>query len=108
MKELQNELPRNIETDVCIVGCGGAGLAAAVSALESGAKKIVILEKTPRTGGTTRLPGGLFAVGTRLQKDQGLEYSPDECFVHHMDATNWTCNGKLVHDWYNATSENID
>ena len=108
MKELQHKLPQNIDADVCIVGCGGGGLAAAVGALESGAKKVIILEKTPRTGGTTRLPGGLFAVGTRLQKEQGLEYSPDECFVHHMDATNWTCNGKLVHEWYNATSENID
>lgn len=43
-----------------VVVCGGglAGLAAAVTALEAGAR-VTLLEKAPELGGTTRLSGGL-------------------------------------------------
>jgi 3-oxosteroid 1-dehydrogenase len=45
-------------TDVVVVGCGGAGAMAALSANEAGASCIV-LEKMPYKGGTTVLSGGL-------------------------------------------------
>ena len=46
--------------DVIVVGAGGAGLSAAVSAAEAGAK-VLLLEKMPHIGGNTRISGGFYA-----------------------------------------------
>jgi len=50
------------EFDVIVVGAGNAALAAAVSAQEQGARRVVVLEKAPRElrGGNTHYSGGLF------------------------------------------------
>ena len=47
--------------DVMVVGAGNAALAAAVSAREQGAGRVVVLEKAPRElrGGNTHYSGGL-------------------------------------------------
>lgn len=46
-----------IETDVCVIGGGGAGLGAAVSAAQNGAS-VTLLEKTSMLGGNTIRAGG--------------------------------------------------
>jgi tricarballylate dehydrogenase len=48
--------------DVLIVGAGNAALAAATSAREHGAERVLVLEKAPRElrGGNTHYSGGLF------------------------------------------------
>lgn len=66
-----------ITTDVVIIGGGGTGLAAAGSAFENGAK-VIVLEKLATLGGSTALSGGAIgATGTRFQKEQGIEDSPE-------------------------------
>src|SRR5438093_8396840 len=47
--------------DVIVIGAGNAALAAAVSACEQGAARVVALEKAPRElrGGNTHYSGGL-------------------------------------------------
>ncbi|MSQ56954.1 MAG: FAD-dependent oxidoreductase [Limnohabitans sp.] len=58
--------------DVIVVGAGGSGLAAAVSAAESGAS-VLVLESQQRPGGTSRMAvGSISAAGTRLQKQAGI------------------------------------
>lgn len=49
-------------SDVLIVGSGVAGLSAAVSALESGAKHVTLLEKSPLLGGHSILSTGSVSV----------------------------------------------
>ena len=47
------------DTDVVIIGAGGAGLSAAVAAAEKG-KKVIIVEKNHYAGGNTSVSGGCF------------------------------------------------
>ncbi|MFH1301684.1 MAG: FAD-dependent oxidoreductase [Planctomycetota bacterium] len=71
------------EYDVIIIGGGGSGLAAAVRALEFGAR-VLVLEKQPQLGGTTGMAIGSFtANGTSLQRAAGVIDSAD---AHEEDA----------------------
>jgi succinate dehydrogenase/fumarate reductase flavoprotein subunit len=47
-----------IETDVLIIGSGGAGLIAALAAHQAGAK-VALIEKAAKAGGTTAVSGGV-------------------------------------------------
>src|SRR4051812_34044604 len=48
----------SLETDVLVVGTGGAGLTAALLAHDGGAR-VTIIEKTAKVGGTTAVSGGV-------------------------------------------------
>lgn len=61
--------------DVVVVGAGGAGLAAAVSAAEAGAR-VLVLEQRDEPGGKTAMAmGSLTASGTAAQRRLGVEDS---------------------------------
>lgn len=56
-KEVAKEEDKEYTTDVVVIGAGGAGLAAAVTANQEGAS-VIIIEKMPKVGGNTILAGG--------------------------------------------------
>jgi fumarate reductase flavoprotein subunit len=69
--------------DVIVVGGGGSGLAAAVSAAECGAR-VLLLEKNPQLGGTTGIAIGSFTANrTSMQRAAGIEDRAEE---HNLDA----------------------
>ena len=58
----------NLETDVLVIGAGGAGLSAAISADEEG-HDVVLLEKNAMAGGHTALSGAFTLItGSKVQK----------------------------------------
>ena len=62
--------------DLIIVGAGGAGLSAAIEAVENGAEKVALLEMTAKTGGALNFTSGsMSAAGTIIQKEDGIEDS---------------------------------
>lgn len=79
--EPQVEVP-NIEVDqtktadVVIVGAGGAGLSAAISAVDAGAESVIILEKTGNTGGSLNFTSGsMSGAETIIQEIDGIDDS---------------------------------
>lgn len=68
--------------DVVVVGGGGAGLAAAIEARESGCS-VLLLEKNPALGGSTAWSiGSVTATGTPHQKKRGIV---DDADAHWAD-----------------------
>lgn len=72
-----DEEPRVADSvDVVVIGSGGAGLTAAITAHDLGAS-VIVLEKQPITGGNTMLSaGGMNAANTQFQRDAGIVDSP--------------------------------
>lgn len=60
-KQTTNETKFDKECDVLVIGFGGAGAAAAISAADAG-KKVLILEKMPQPGGNTAVSAGGFMI----------------------------------------------
>ncbi len=70
-------------TDVLVIGGGGSGLAAAVSAAQHGAR-VLLVEKRPRLGGSTAMSvGSITAAGTRWQARAGVTDSVAD-FIEDM------------------------
>jgi flavocytochrome c len=84
------------QADVIIIGAGGAGLAAAVTAHQKGAT-VVVIEKMPRAGGNTILSGGAFnAADPGRQSKQGIEDSPEKHFTQTFEGGDKLGNPELV------------
>jgi len=76
--------------DVVVIGSGAAGLAAAVTAADSGSS-VIVLEADDKVGGSSRLSGGHFyAAGTSVQREAGiLNDTPDDMFSYYMTLNQW-------------------
>lgn len=69
------------EADVAVIGAGGSGLCAAISAAQTGAS-VVVLEKIGYDGGSTNVSeGALNAVDPERQEPQGIEDSVAEHYA---------------------------
>jgi fumarate reductase flavoprotein subunit len=88
-----NQVP--VQTDIIVVGSGAAGLAAALTAAESGAK-VTVFEKERSPGGTSNFFEGTFAVESPIQREKYIMYTRDEAFKNIMEYSHWLANPRLV------------
>src|SRR5690242_18482872 len=69
-------------TDVLVVGSGGGGMTAALTADAAGLDTLVV-EKSPHFGGSTALSGGgIWVPGAPSQRRAGHVPDPDEVFCY--------------------------
>lgn len=84
------------EWDVIVIGAGAAGLAAATSAAERGAR-VVVFESQDSVGGSMQQAAGMFtAAGTSVQRELRIADSPDRFYQHYMDLNQWLLHPGLV------------
>ena len=92
----KREYPSEIDTDIVIVGGGGAGLTAAVEATQAGSS-VVVVEKNGFVGGNTILCGGIYnAPDPELQEPAGIEDSEDLFYTQTYEAGDKVANPDLV------------
>ncbi len=87
-----------IETDVLVVGDGGAGARAAIAAAEEGASVVIITKSAFGRGGASALGGRITAVGAYNCADGSVakDDTPDEHYSDILNAAKGTCNPKLA------------
>ena len=94
--------------DVVVLGAGGAGLAAAVSAAERGAR-VMVIEAGKRPGGSTVLSTGVFyAAGTSVQRARGIEDTPDAMFHYCMTLNQYRADASLIRTLCDEGASGID
>ncbi|HEY7664565.1 MAG TPA: FAD-dependent oxidoreductase, partial [Xanthobacteraceae bacterium] len=71
---------RHYETDVAIIGAGGAGIAAGLEARAAGARAIAFEQDREPGGAAIVSGGGCLIVGSPLQQANGIEDTPDLAF----------------------------
>ncbi|MBQ4609683.1 MAG: flavocytochrome c [Clostridia bacterium] len=85
-----------LEADVVVIGAGGAGLAAAISAEQNGAS-VIVVEKMPKVGGNTILAGG--AVNAVEDRSEFAVKQNDSVYWHYWQTLNggdWQGDPELV------------
>ena len=87
------------DVDICVIGCGGSGFMASISAGKLGAK-VLTIEKASSVAGVNGIKvSGPFAVDTSVlhAREGGTTLEVDEVFQHVMNYTHWTPNPALIH-----------
>ncbi|MDR1190006.1 MAG: FAD-dependent oxidoreductase [Bifidobacteriaceae bacterium] len=108
--------PENLDIayDVVVIGSGGSGKSAALTAAQAGLT-VVILEKLPVTGGTSVLAEGHAAFESSEQLARGAPSDPsrhfptkEEAFRRYMDYSHYRADPEVVRMFVENSAETID
>jgi len=101
------ETLKDDSADIVVIGAGGAGLSAAISASNAGAK-VIVLEKMAFVGGNTNYAtAGLNAAYTPQQQAAGIEDSQEQFFADTMKGGKNLNNPELVRVLTEKSSETV-
>ena len=97
-----------MEADLIIVGGGGAGMAAALTAAEKGLTKIIVLEKAGSPGGNSAMAHDLFAAESPVQRRMGTDARKDDFFQLAMKWCHWSkVNPRLIRAFIDKSGDTI-
>lgn len=92
--------------DVVIVGSGAAGEAAALTAKENG-NSVLLLEKGRHTGGSANYSEGIFAVGSYLQKEKGINVSGTDVLKEEVEYSKYKADSRIWRKYVDSSAENV-
>ncbi|ETA75157.1 FAD-binding protein [Ligilactobacillus equi] len=99
---------RQLKADVVVIGSGGAGFMAALTAAKDGAQ-VVVLEKASTLAAVNGVKvSGPFAVDTPVLHQKGTTLTANEVFNHVMTYTHWTPNSLLIKNYLDHSSEAVE
>ncbi len=95
--------------DLIIIGAGGSGLAAAVSALEQGLRRVILIEKRASTGGNAVFANGIFACDSRVQRAKMVDMPADTVYKKALEWHRYThVNPRILRRYINQTARTVD
>ncbi len=92
-------------TDVLVIGSGGSGLPAALSAKQAGAEHVMVVDRRKVAGGTGAIIGHMFAVESPAQRRAGVHITNDEVYARHMECAHWACDARMARDFINNSGK---
>lgn len=96
-----------MDVDVVVIGSGGSGLAAALTATVRGAD-VLVLERTDRIGGTTTYSGGaMWVPNNPLMRAAGLDDSRDEALLYLRTLTRGFVADEMLTAFVDTSNEMI-
>ena len=96
------------QCDVVVLGGGGSGLTAAVRAAQLSGKKVIVVEKAPRTGGGMIMASTMRTFRSQWQAERGLPDVTNQFLRKVMDATYWRLDPALASNAILATGQFFD
>jgi fumarate reductase flavoprotein subunit len=94
-------------SDILIVGGGGAGLIAAITAVENGCKNVTVLEKMSAPGGNSAIGGGIFAAESPTEKREGVNALRDDYFKLATSWAHWKNDARIVRAYINKSGDTV-
>ncbi len=98
------------DVDICVIGCGGSGFMASITAGQQGAK-VLTIEKAGSVAGVNGIKvSGPFGVDSTVLHDRegGTTLEVDEVFQHVMNYTHWTPNPALMHRCLDESKNSVE
>lgn len=100
------DISETVDCDVVVCGGGCAGLFAACSAAENGAKTVMIEQHAKDCGSGVR--DDLAVCGSRIQQEEGCPLDPMELANAIQEHSSWYCNQRLFKVWADESGEAFD
>ena len=95
-----------INVDIAIIGGGGAGLPAALTAYEKG-RKALVLEKRGVVGGNALLAEGFFAAESPAQKRLLIDAKKDHLFKIALDYAHYKVDPRILRAFINRSGDTV-
>jgi fumarate reductase flavoprotein subunit len=95
-----------IETDIVIVGGGGAGLSAAVAAAQRGVG-VTVLERRRSVGGNSWKTLGIFAAESPVQRRLRIDTRRDVCFKIAMEYSHNRINPRIFRAFVDKSGDTV-
>ena len=102
----KNVTSGEITADVAVIGGGGAGLSAAVTASEKGAR-VVVLESRRTPGGSSVLASGFFCPVLPGQKIEDITAQNDLFFKKALNYSHWKTNPRLIRALIEKSTDSV-
>ncbi len=100
-------IDEEITTEIVVVGGGASGSAAALQAVEDGAK-VTLVEMTASPAGQGTMAGGLFGTNSTQQQEQGKTVDGKWFYDQFVNTSNYTANGGLLSKIIQKSGETVD
>lgn len=99
---------KTIDTQIVIIGCGGAGMMAAWEAKKAGADVLVVAKCASAAATNINFIGGTAAVETSYTEEIDQKYSLQNLYERMISFAHWTVNANLLKNCVELLPGNIE
>jgi fumarate reductase flavoprotein subunit len=96
----------NMDCQLVVLGSGGTGLTAALTAAEAGVN-VLLIEKRGHAGGNTAMARGVFGADSPVQKRMNISAPKDELFRLAMSYAHWATDPRIVRAFIDKSADTI-